>query len=293
MAKFVIYTYQFAPLFSDLQTQDSLFDEVIVPAKDEIMYTKQKVFTDLFKTEDAIEFRVGEEVFRHRLLLNYNGIIAFRIANNKVVWYEENFKVQSMPDQPSCLVLIDNRENCQNIAIQKLTHSFASTDRVARILNLAFNEHLKKHYLTMEIRRRYEEKTFWNLVDKYPDGIKGIKFSFSYPNLPRVSDNVGELFVELGKQFNASSKFELNAIEGQALNLDNNDSRLKSLVKSAGDSGLPIKVLPVQKGARWISTGSSSCITTEIAESSFIHEEGDIFDDRYESLAEIMNEFKK
>lgn len=94
----------------------------------------------------------------------------------------------------------------------------------------------------------------------------------------------------MAKEFGANSKYELNAIQGQRLNLSRDNSFLNGLIKASSDSGHEIKMLPFG-GAQWQSTGTDSGVTTEMSPTLF---EGDhqLFDDSYEMIAQIMNPFK-
>ena len=288
MLQFDIYTYQFTPLVGDTSADPALFNDL--PSAEDVMGGKQKVFQNLFTADAGLVFQDSHQIYHHQLLLNYNGILVMRIANNKQIVQEENFEVRRLVNQPSSLIVIDNRGNCQSIAIQKNPTAFSTTKQVANILQTTFNTLLQPHFLSIEIRRRLEQNTFWQIVDRYPEGIKSIRFEFSYPNLPRVSDNVHELFTEMAKEFGADSKYELNAIQGQRLNLNRDNSFLNGLIKASSDSGHEIKMLPYG-GTQWQSTGTDSGITTEMNPDLF---EGDqrLFDDSYEQIAQKMNPFK-
>ena len=288
MLQFDIYTYQFAPLVSDLPSDPVLFNDL--PSGKEVMAVKQEVFQNLFTEDTGLVFQVGDVIYHHQILLNYNGILVLRLANNKQLVQEENFQVRKLVNQPSSLIIIDNRGNCQTIAIQKNPTAFSRTNQIASILQTTFNTLLKQHFLLIEIRRRLEQNSFWQIVDRYPEGIKSIRFEFSYPNLPRVSDNVHEMFTEMAKEFGANSKYELNAIQGQRLNLNRDNSFLNGLIKASSDSGHEVKILPIG-GTQWQSTGTESGITTEMSPNLF---EGDqkLFDDSYETIAQKMNPFK-
>lgn len=291
MSQFDVYTYQFAPLVSDPAENPALFDDQ--PSAEEIMASKQSVFQSLFAEDAGLEFNIGGEIFRHQILLNYNGIIAMRLANNRQLVQEENFQVRRLINQPSCLIVIDNRGGCQSIAIQKNPTAFSQTKRVVNILQTTFNAYLLQHFLSVDIRRRLEENSFWQIVDRCPEGVKSVRFEFSYPNLPRVSDNIHQMFTELAKEFGANSKYEINAIQGQRLILDRDNEMLKGLIKASCDSGHGISVLPNGSGQRWhsTSTGSGTGVTTEL-DPEWFESDQRLFDDRYEKLAQEMNQFK-
>ena len=291
MSSFVVYTYQFAPKVNELEQYSELFpDKGISP--DSIMEKKQETFQSLFDGDSTFTFTVGDETFNHQILLNSGGIIMLRIANNKKIRHEENFVVKSIDDQPSSIVIIDNRKDCQSIAIQDKRSSFSSTDQIAGIMKKSFNSVLWRSFLVVDIRRRLEEKSFWRLVNHYPDGIKAVRFGISYPNLPRVSDSVRELFNDMAKEFGANSKYEIDAIEGQSLKLNESNEYLRGLVHAASESGHDIMVQPIGSGRRWVSTGTTSKVAIDVPDYLFKTVEERLFDDRFERIAQIMNRFK-
>ena len=215
-----------------------------------------------------------------------------KIANNKKIFHEENFVVKSIDDQPSSIVIIDNRKDCQSIAIQDKRSSFSSTDQIAGIMKKSFNAVLWNRLLVVDIRRRLEEKSFWQLVGHYPSGIKAVRFGIPYPNLPRVSDNVRDLFKDMAKEFGANSKYEIDAIEGQSLRLAESNEYLRELVHASSESGHDIMVQPIGSGRRWVSTGTTSKVAIDVPDYLFKTVEERLFDDRFERIAQIMNRFK-
>ena len=256
------------------------------------MAEKQDTFQSLFDDDSTFTFTVGDETFNHQILLNSGGIIILKIANNKKIRHEENFVVKSIDDQPSSIVIIDNRKDCQSIAIQDKRSSFSSTDQIAGIMKKSFNSVLWRNLLVVDIRRRLEEKSFWQLVGHYPQGIKAVRFGISYPNLPRVSDNVRDLFNDMAKEFCANSKYEIDAIEGQPLRLNESNDYLRDLVHASSESGHDIMIQPIGSGKRWISTGTTSKVVVDVADNLLESAEGELFDDRFERIAQIMNRFK-
>lgn len=291
MSTFVVYTYLFAPKVNDLEQYSELFPENDV-SPDSIMAKKQETFQSLFDDDSTFTFTVGDETFNHQILLNSGGIIMLKIANNKKIRHEENFVVKNIDDQPSSIVIIDNRKECQSIAIQDKRSSFSSTDQVAGIMKKSFNSVLWRNLLVVDIRRRLEEKSFWQLVGHYPKGIKAVRFGISYPNLPRVSDNVRDLFNDMAKEFGANSKYEIDAIEGQSLRLNESNEYLRDLVHASSDSGHDIMIQPIGSGKRWISSGTNSRVVVEVSDRLLDPADGELFDDRFERIAQIMNRFK-
>lgn len=292
MSKYIVYTYQFAPLIRKDEDVPSLFKDYGIVSRDDIMRDKQKIFGAIFDADSGFVFSDGSQTFHHKELLNTGGVIVLRIANNKTIIQEKNFTLNKIPNNPSCIVVIDNRTDCQSIAIQQNGKSFSSTDNVANILKKSFNAFLRPKGLLLDIRRRFSEQSFWQIVDKHTEGIKSIKFRFARPNLPRVSDNIGEALAAIGKNLNASTTYELTAVDGGTLNLSKDDLALASLVKAAGDSGYPISILPAKKDASRLYSGKSSHIVIELPGSVSDEQEDLLFNHSFEDISSTMNEFK-
>ena len=287
MAKYILYTYQFAPLSSKAEDYLVLFAGPEEDLAGSIMKTKQNVFSRLLQKDSELVFAKSDQTYSHKILMSFNGIIILRIANKRKFIQEQDFQLKEIPNHPSCLVIIDNRDGFQTIAIEK-NSAFGSTETVAGIMKTSFNAYLKPFRLHVDIRHKIEEKSFWQLINKYSEGIKKIRFSFAYPNLPRVSDNVGEVFSELARQFNANSQFELSAIDGQILSLDKENPQLQSLVKASSESGLPIKVQPAGTKSGWVSSGAGSLVSATLSDSLGTASEDELFNSKYEYLAEEM-----
>lgn len=291
MLTFKIYTYQFSPLVPETTDLDTmLFADAVISAPS-VMEHKQEIFQALFNEDSGFFFSRGDMVYRHQMLMNYNNVIVLRIANNKKIHQEENFHVRELVNQPSSLVIIDNRKDCQTIAVQCQQASFSKPDQLAKIMESSFNAAMKPSCLNVEIRGRIEGNTFWKIVDNHPEGIKSVRFEISYPNLPRVSDNVDVLLKEACKEFGANSKYEINAIQGQTLNLNRSSTLLSGLVEASSNSGHPIKMLAAGAHSRWISTQTDSEVFMEIAENKLTGED-DLFNEKYETVAQEMNRFK-
>lgn len=237
MAKYTIYTYQFATISLN---QYHLFEE-ISKERDEIMKNKQKVFEKIFKSDFA--FKNNNRQYAHKLLFNKDHFIVFRIANDKTIKLEEDFKANKVPHSPSCLVLIDNRNDIQTIAIEENNDAFTDTRTVANILETTFNKLLKPSNLHVEIKKEYDNNEFWDIVDKYPKGLSMVRFEFSYPNLPRVSKSINKLITETSKLTNSNkTTFELKAEQSDVLDVSKKNKYLEDMILASATSGNAITI---------------------------------------------------
>lgn len=256
MAKFIIYTYQFAPLQN--VTTPFLFEttENILPTQ-ERMEQKQTIFQKLFSLPHDKIFSKGSKKYDARILFNHGDIVVLRLANSKKMVLEESFQIKEHQYDPSCIVIIDNRKDAQQIAIEEDHKAFSDTNVVKSILESSFRKFLKPHGLTVSIQREYQKSEFWRIVNSYQDKITMVRFHFAYPNLPRLRDSVKEVFAEANKLTNSKhSSFELKAADGESLELESTNDTLNAIVECSAASGeiIDIKARGVKS---FIKTGTT------------------------------------
>ena len=219
------------------------------------------------------------------------GITVFRIANNKIATFEKEFQKRRIEYTPSCIVIIDNRENMQYIAIEEDVIAFYDTEQVSKILQSTFNKQLKNYGLKLNIQKTYQKTEFWNIVNKYKDKVELVRFHFSYPNLPRVNKTIKEIIASASKSTNSKqSSFELKSASGESLFLDQSNQELNDLANYAADSGDEIEIKT--KGIRsFLKTGSTS-VSIEINDLEATISK-DIFQNGIEKLIVQLNRITK
>ena len=286
MANYILYTYQFAPLLNEGQ---KLFG--VLPSETERMARKQDHLQSILSNKD-FKFKSSRDgVFVHQIRFNSNGIIILKLANNKQLSLEEDFKKKKHSYSPSCFVIIDNRENVQHIAIEDNSISFSSTDVVRNILEYSLQKALKIFGLTISIKKEYHETEFWQLIQDYPCGTSMVRFHFSYPNLPRVCDSINELISNQSKLTNSKdTTFELKSSQTEQLSLSVENEQLKGLVDASAKSGEPI-VIKFKKLRKHVRTGKSTR-TLEIEDLDLHLQNGDLFQTTVEKLIELLNKVK-
>ena len=252
MARYIVYTYQFSPIVTK---QRNLFENNPQSLAD-IMSHKQEIFGSIFN--DELRFVGKSTEHSHRILYNQDNIIVFKLANRKYQNLEEDFNIRRHEYSPSCLVIIDNRRNIQHIAIEEDVVAFQDTQTVANILTQTFSNYLRRHRLRIEIQREFQDSEFWNLIRQYPNGISMVRFTFSYPNLPRVSSSIDNMISEASRVTNSQQTiFEFNAAPNNQLTLEKRNRKLSGLAKASADSGNVI-TLKAKGYRRYIQTGHTS-----------------------------------
>lgn len=113
---------------------------------------RQQHLGALFEKDESIEFYLGEgidrKVYKHRVhhLSTAPDITVMRFANDIDIPVERDFEPAMAKDEPSCFVIIDNRERLRTVAIQKRKKAFSDTHKVAKILSFVIDQQLFKNY---------------------------------------------------------------------------------------------------------------------------------------------------
>ena len=190
-----------------------------------------------------------------------DGIYMIRIANPKKTTREEDFVRMLQPDEPSALVIIDNRQGQQRILVER-TRAWNDTDSVRNILQECLGEVLRKRYnLGIRIEPVWEKNTFENIVRTYGDRIKMVEFYVGYPNMGRTGDKFLNPLKESLKNTYASatvryslpkpadfglksfrSKNAPEAPKALSLEADSIDPVMNEVAEHCRTTGLPMKI---------------------------------------------------
>lgn len=290
MSKYILYTYQFSPLQNT--EEGCLFEEdKVVLTKDELMELKQDIFEAFFQEKITPLFKKQNKYFDHKIILKREHIIVFRLANNRRLSLEESFQKHEYKYSPSCLIIVDNRKDVQRIAIEEDKSAFKETNTVEKILLFSFKRYLNNKGLDIIIQRDYEKTEFWDIVHRHEQKIEMVRFHFSYPNLPNVNRTIKEIIAATNKETNSKqSSFELKAVKGEHLNIDEKNKRIADLVDYSAECGdiITIKVRGVKAS---LETGDTTrrfeCDDLEASLS------GDLFTSGFEKLKGILNGFRR
>jgi hypothetical protein len=246
--KFDIFTYQLSII---QMAQLNLFEKSL--SREELMERKNIFFNEIFK--EKLSFYHRRNKLNYKIEFQSNDFILLRLANKRVVHIEREFHRESFESEPSCLVGIYNTSETQYLLIESDRTSFGNSFTVVRVIEKAFEKELAKLKFRINIHPKYEEKEFWELLDKYPEQIEGLRFEFEYPNLPRVNKYLSEELKETSKKLNSSkTKVEFLASDDNILdNLSEDNSELNSLVKTSAEGAGPVKI-KIKGFRRWEST---------------------------------------
>lgn len=246
MAKFAQYylEYKNDDMFSQLEWEN-----------------RQQHFGALFATDESIFFSVGSDenrkVYKHQVyhLSSNRDIIVMRLANDKVKQVEQDFKVHDVKHEPSCFVIIDNRQNCRRIAIQKSKESFGSTDQVKNILlKVVGDKMIADHNIPIDMHPQFYPKDFYKAWNLHQHHTARLRFNINEGNLPAVfegeqldDETIMGFAIQLNEE-NIRKKYrtvlELNPAEHGALLLVDEDSTyIRNLVKFSANTGSSIEIV--------------------------------------------------
>lgn len=296
MAKFQIYQYMFRPV---MENQMGLpLEEFQAVNVQESLDKKQELLGSVLndfaceKDEQKKYYQFDGEFFRYRSFINQGDIYVMRIANNKKTKLEADFNVSELDNHPSCLVIIDNRKDRQIVAIER-NAAFSKNSMVADILQNTFRLKLLSRRLTLDIAGKFHTAEFWQVRNASMElkGIEYVDFPFAYPNLPAISDLVGEYFTDLAKRTNSEPTLHLQGQNHESVNLDPTDIWLLNAIKACAASGKPILIKP--KGSQVRKIGVESPVIEEIADIAVKElSSHDLFDSKFNLIVEFLNKIK-
>lgn len=292
MARFQIFTYMFRPMMENqLDIPFEEFEAVDIQAS----LDRKQDFTDNCLNNDfQLQFGFGDVHYAHKTYIHQNGIYVFRIANSghKPTKVEYDFKMEEAANHPSCLVIIDNRKDRQVIAIER-NSAFGKSPSLSAIIQTTLRKALASQRLTLDVRPKFHTSEFWQVVrtSLAQKGIETVDFPFAYPNLPAISDMVGEYMNDVARRTNSEPTLHLKGQNGESVQLDENDLWLLSAIKACAASGRPILIKP--KGMEVRKIGTESPVIEEIPDSTLKDlGEKDLFDTKYLGIVEFLNSIK-
>lgn len=252
MAIFNIYTFQFEP------AEGALMYDLFEPDKDireEVMKVKNDAFREIIV--DPKPFMYRNKGYKKDLLFECDGFIALKIAGQRSIKLERNFKEERTINEPSVVVIIDNRKESQRIAIEEDTRAFASTDSLAHIISKNVNSQILKKDLLFSLSKEYQPSEFWGYIDKYPQKIQMIRFDFKYPNLGRAYEDAKKLLGDSSKKIGSgNTKIEYKARSGSYLILDKEDELISGMADDSAKTGQPI-TLKISGYKKHVVTGTT------------------------------------
>lgn len=289
MATFKFYNFSFVLVKNPIQT--SLFEDIPTTSQEQNWQHKQDLLSQILHNEN-LQFALGEKYYRHQFLSLQDEIYLLQIANNAKIRREVNFRIQKEEHFPSCHIIIDNRKDVQNIAIQELRSSFSNTNTIARILENTINQYLRPYRLKLSIHPKYSEIEFWGFVREHAKEIRMVRFHFLQPNLPDYTDALGKVLGMSAQEINGALTAQFDADKEQVLTIDEKNELQREWARLGGESGLPIEAQLVGSN-RYHKIGKGTYIVQELSDNTLDIEQGDdkeqTNEKKQEALVAFMN----
>lgn len=182
MGLFAIYKYEFTKNGSkDLFAKDT-GESVFEQAQEYLGRELSGAKLNLYKVR-----RDGEPViYKNDIRRTANGITVMTVCNVKKFTYVKDYKELKEESNPYCYVIIDNRKDISQIAIEQTSSFDNNTDKVRDILQESLQAKFSEMGLNIEIKAKMRTMRFWELVDercnKHKDTIDKVVFNFNNPD---------------------------------------------------------------------------------------------------------------
>lgn len=247
---------------------------------------RQKLFGEMLEKDDSISFILGEDEnkkhYKHmvkHLRLNHD-IIVMRIANDSKKDVIQDFKKMSVRHEPPCYVIIDNREHCRRVAIQRNKDAWASTDSVAKVMTTVLDKALRRScYIGISMHPQFYPKDFykaWRMHQHHTSrlwfGLTEGEIPQSFRTEPQTDDTIMGFALEVNEELQRK-KYRTELVLSSAQNntplfVDEDSVYIRNLVNFHALTGSPI-VIETSDGARFTcfiddEEDSANIITSEI-----------------------------
>ena len=307
MSDFVLYSYQCNPIHVEIDPKEpSTFSTEYIEEEnrraDENMARHQDLFQEFFDTEEDCTHKHNGNVYllyrgnyyEAKILMSQGGIIMLRLQREKLHKYESNYKILTQKEQPSSMIIIDNRFEQQRIIIERKKDAFPPSI-IAKMLESNIGAWMTKKYrVGLRVPLIYRKDQFWSVVEEYKNCIKKLVFDFPYPNMARPMDKLGKSLKQFGVDLKGKVRVTTCSQPGDFLIIDPKDKNadLDEIVSYLFEVGSPVDVYLVS-GRRVKCFSKDNPIVVPVPEkiAEFRgQKEDNLFPDGFfERVAEMLN----
>lgn len=255
MSDFILYSYQCHPIHIEVNAKkpsiDPVYDQQCNREADEAMAKHQELFEKLFNTPEIHNFKKDDNLFflhkgnyyGGKIVMNRGGVIMLRLQKSKFKEYELDYKIVTLKEEPSSLIIIDNRFEQQRILIERNRNTF-QPKTIAALLEKNIGAQLAKDRVGIEIPLVYRKELFWNFVENHERSIKKIIFDFPYPNMARPMDKLGASLKKFGVDIRGKVRVEATAQRNDILLIEPKEKNedLDDIVSYLSDIGAPVNI---------------------------------------------------
>lgn len=281
MAIFQLYNYQFGKIISE-ETNNLFNEKTATEISEENFPRRQEIFGELFAKDyertEPITFTnlSNKKVYAHKHLMPpTDGIIILRVANvrNRQI-VQHDFKVKQEADFINCLLIIDNRDGIQRIAIEQNKSVFKDINALVSIFKHSINKILIPYGLQIELYQLQNSCDFWRCVNdkrEYPNGFYKLIFKLPHLNLDRLTKKIDKIATLARKSYDSDMTIEMTANKGGCLNLSENDplqqAQIQYMTEDLG--GNSVIMVPADNKRSKINIRTMSQKTTSISNTIF------------------------
>lgn len=240
---------------------------------------RQKHLAALFEKDNSIDFGEGTpsekqrqqnvayaKTYNHRIYhLECNpSIIVIQLANSIDTPMEINYERAVVKNEPSCFVIIDNRDGVRTVAIQNRRKAFSAPKKVADILSKKISEVLYSHYCYQaEILPEYYPEDLmqaWNELERQtqtlrfcfpenmdPNDIQRNVEKLKEQDKPYFEDSLMQPLLETQKAIKESkykNVYELSRKEKNGrIYVDLSSTLMKNLITFSRAANMPVELV--------------------------------------------------
>lgn len=194
------------------------------------------------------QFELNKPYLKARLLYAKESVYVMSLQNVTILPGEMEWEKIGHLNQPSCIVILDNREG-QQLLLVEANGAFSSTRTVCKIFYDTFKCMLLPEKLNVSFKPHYSTKPAWkHMEDKFirKIGIRSVKFHFDYPNMADDVKLLGSFFSDFGMKMNAEMDYTIKGQHNQPLAIDprpgKRDADLVSIFEYGGHTGNTVEV---------------------------------------------------
>lgn len=223
--------------------------EMFLPFKEGNLIRLLRLNARKRKTESRqTDAEVNKPFLRAKLVYAKEGLYIMSLQNVTILPGEMEWHKVEHINQPSCIVILSNREGEQLLMIEA-NGAFSSTKTVCKIFQDTLRCMLVPEKLNVTFRPHYSTKDVWAHIEAKHQAkiaLKSITFHFDYPNMAQDAKLLAGYFSEFGIEMNAEMEYTIKGQHGQPLNVDptlgNRSQHLSSIFEYAGKTGNRLKM---------------------------------------------------
>lgn len=164
------------------------------------------------------------------------GVFTWELCNVKDITRYEGHDKDSLEHHPGCYVIVDNRPDVCQIAIENNSAFDNNPDKVVKYLTRALKAHLFEYGLKIIIKQKYHAGKFKEIIQerivKQNDSVKKVVWEFPNPDKVKGIDATQEMKNRLGglllfTQASHALKGKLTLTSSKKCPMDVNDDKIE------------------------------------------------------------------